>query len=79
MLIQISPEVEGILVITLGFDRCIYAYPKDEWQYYEELFRKKDQFNGKDRFFLRSLLMWAEEVKLDAQGRITLPKDLKKG
>jgi len=78
MLIQISPEAEGILVITLGFDRCIYAYPKDEWQYYEELFRQKDQFNGKDRFFLRSLLMWAEEVKLDAQGRITLPKDLKK-
>ncbi len=75
---QISPDAEDAFIVTRGFEKCVYAYPKDEWQTYEERYRRKDQFNKEHRYFLRTLLMWSEDVKLDSQKRISLPKELVK-
>lgn len=73
---SISPEADGVFVVTRGFENSIFAYPLDEWKEYEDRFSQKNQFDEKTRFFLRKFLRWSEEVKLDAQNRITLPKKL---
>lgn len=73
---SVSPEANDTFAITRGVDKCIVAYPLDEWKKYEEKFEKLNQYDEKNRYFLRVLLMWSEEVKLDAQQRICIPKNL---
>jgi len=73
---SISPEANDTFTITRGQDQCIVAYPLDEWKNYEQVFEELNQYDSKNRFFLRKLLMWSEEVSLDAQQRITIPKKL---
>jgi len=75
---SMAPEANDTFVITRGpdDDPCIYAYPLDEWKKFEENLKQLNQFNERERFFLRTLLYWADEVTLDKQFRITLPKSL---
>jgi MraZ protein len=73
---SLSPEANDTFAITRGLDKCITAYPIDEWKKYEEKFSNLNQYDEKNRYFLRMLLMWSEEVTLDAQQRITLPRKL---
>lgn len=75
---NIAPEANDTFVITRGPDEdpCIYAYPLDEWKKFEESLKQLNQFNEQERFFLRTLLYWADEVTLDKQFRIMLPKSL---
>ncbi len=72
----ISPEANDTFVLTRGVEKCIMAYPFDEWRKYEEKFEQLNQYDEKNRYFLRILLMWSEEVKIDAQQRISVPKPL---
>lgn len=71
---SITPEAGDVFVVTRGVDKCIVAYPMDEWRKYEERFSQLNHYNDKDRFFLRMILAWSEEVALDAQQRVSLPK-----
>lgn len=73
---SMSPEANDTFVVTRGTENCIVAYPLDEWKKYEEKLQNLNQFDEKNRFFLRTILMWSEEVGLDAQQRVTLPKKL---
>ena len=72
----ISPEANGVFNITKGTDKCIYAYPMDEWKNYEEKFTQLNQYDEKQRYFLRESLRWSEEVNLDGQNRLSIPKKL---
>lgn len=71
---SIQPEAGDMFVVTRGVDACVVAYPMDEWRKYEDRFARLNQYNERDRFFLRMILAWAEEVSLDSQQRITLPR-----
>ena len=71
---SIAPEALDTFVVTRGFEKCIFAYPLDEWKAYEDRYQKLSQYDEKSRFFLRKMLMWSEEVKLDQQQRISIPK-----
>jgi MraZ protein len=75
---SISPEASDTFVVTRGpdDDPCIYAYPLDEWKRFEENLKQLNQYNEQDRYFLRALLYWADEVAIDRQSRIMLPKSL---
>ena len=73
---SISPDANDTFAVTRGLDKCITAYPIDEWKKYEERFGNLNQYDEKNRYFLRMLLMWSEEVGLDAQQRISLPRKL---
>ncbi len=73
---SVSPEAGDTFTVTRGQEKCIVAYPMDEWRKYEEKFEKLNQYDEKNRYFLRMLLMWSEEVGLDAQQRVMLPKKL---
>ena len=72
----ISPEAKDTFTVTRGQDKCIVAYPLDEWRKYEEKFEDLNQYDSQNRFFLRMILMWSDEVSLDGQQRISLPKKL---
>jgi MraZ protein len=74
---SIQPEAGDTFVLTRGVDKCIVAYPMNEWKKYEEKFSTLNQYNEKDRFFLRMILSWSEEVEMDGQQRVSLPKRLR--
>lgn len=75
---SMSPDANDTFVVTRGPDDepCIYAYPLDEWRKFEENLKGLNQFNEQDRFFVRTLLYWADEVAFDGQFRIMIPKAL---
>jgi len=73
---SISPDAQDTFVVTRGADKCVIAYPLDEWKKHEEKFGSLNQYDEKNRYFLRMLLMWSEESTIDKQMRITLPKKL---
>ncbi len=72
----ISPEANDTFVLTRGLEDCVVAYPMDEWKKYMEKFQQLNHYNDSNRFFLRTLLRWNEEVTLDAQQRINISKKL---
>lgn len=73
---SIAPEANNTFTVTRGQDNCVVAYPLDEWKKYEAKFENLNQYDKKNRFFLRMILMWSEEVTLDPQQRICIPKKL---
>lgn len=73
---SIAPEAGDTFVLTRGVDKCIVAYPMNAWRVYEQKFAMLNQYSERDRFFLRMILSWSEEVEMDAQQRVSLPKRL---
>jgi MraZ protein len=73
---NIEPEARQTFVVTRGLEKCLHAYPLDEWKRLEATIRSQTQSNEKDRFFLRMLMQWSEEVQLDSQFRLLIPKSL---
>lgn len=72
----VSPEANDTFTITRGFEKCLFVYPQDEWAKLEQSIRALSPTNPQHRFFMRVLLQQAVESQLDAQARITIPKEL---
>ena len=67
----LSPEAEDTFVICRAPDNCLWAYPKDEWEKFE------DQLVGmpvsrESNKFQRVLQNTLNDSTLDKQGRISL-------
>jgi len=71
-----NPEAKGTFTVTRGFEKCIFLYPLDRWQEIEEGIGSLSTYNREARAFTRRIMMWADEVTLDGQGRIGIPKAL---
>ncbi|NNE35281.1 MAG: division/cell wall cluster transcriptional repressor MraZ [Rhodothermales bacterium] len=72
----LNPEAKSTFTITRGFERCIFLYPMDTWLGIEAEISSLNTYNRQTRDFVRSILMWAEEMVLDSQGRVSVPKVL---
>ena len=72
----LHPEANSTFVVTRGFEKCVFLYPQNRWQEMEGEIGKLNMYRPEARDFIRIILMWAEDVALDAQGRIGLPKPL---
>ena len=72
----LSPEAEDTFTVTRGVDQCIVAYPNDEWKKYALRLQELNQFDPKNRYVIHTINMWCDEVVIDAQQRIMLPKRL---
>lgn len=63
-------------IITRGLDKCLFVYPKEEWENvinkYRELPNTKDARN-----FMRFFLSGATQNELDKQGRINIAPSLR--
>jgi MraZ protein len=73
---NVSEDANETFVVTRGFEKCIYAYPLDEWKKKEDSYEQLSEYEEQSRYFLRTLLRFSEDVKMDPQQRITLPKEL---
>lgn len=72
----LNPEAKSTFTVTRGFEKCIFLYPLDRWMEMEEEIGSLNNYNADARNFTRRIMMWAEEVTLDGQGRISIPKAL---
>lgn len=68
-------EREG-LVINRGFEKHLVIYPRKEWELILDDLSKLNQYEKKNRDFVRYFTRGATEVIPDAAGRILFPKSL---
>ena len=67
----------GHLVITADSDRCLLIYPLPEWEPIEQKLMSLSSFNPRIRELQRRLVGYAEDVVMDATGRILVPPALR--
>ena len=72
----LSPDAKETFVATRGLEQCVFLYPLDAWEEIEGEMARLNQFDPQARAFVRTINMWAEELSLDGQGRIAMPKPL---
>lgn len=73
-------EGDTRIVLTKTADRgirCLDIYPIAEWQALEDRIRQRPQFSDTTRRFKRKYVHPAQDLVLDAQGRIVVPADLR--
>jgi MraZ protein len=70
---------EGKLVLTMDFDKCIMAYPLEEWERVEEKIKALPQSQKEVKDYMRYVFSNAAECELDKQGRILIPPALREG
>src|SRR5579872_4934375 len=73
---NISAEANSTFVLTRGLEKCLYAYPLDEWKKLEGSIQALNQTSDQDRFYMRMLMQWSEELVLDSQYRLLIPQSL---
>lgn len=64
-------------VITKGMDGCLFLYPENEWEAFENKLRTLPLTNTKARDFKRFFLGSAVEGEVDKQGRVLLSTSLR--
>ncbi len=66
-----------MLVLTEGPDRCIYAFPPQDWAYYMEQMLTLDDMSDEDHTnMIREVLAPATNCNVDNQWRVKLPSEL---
>ena len=73
---KLPPEANETLVVVRGFDRCLTAYPQHIWEVTAGKLLGLPQTERKIRGFIRAMLSQAAEVKMDRQGRASIPRKL---
>lgn len=74
----IKIQKQKILIITKGFEECLSVYPLKEWDnFVAKLTETLPSFKKDVRKVRRTIFASANEVKLDAQGRIPIPLNLR--
>ena len=63
--------------ITKGLDDCLFVFPEEEWQIFEEKLKLLPLTNKNARAFVRLFFAGATACTLDKQGRINLPQPLR--
>ena len=63
--------------ITKGLDNCLFVFPENEWNIFEDKLKNLPLTNKNARAFVRLFFSGATECSLDKQGRVTLPQTLR--
>lgn len=64
-------------VLTRGLDGCLFLFPKRHWEEFVEKLQQTPLTKADARGFSRLLTYGANEVEIDAQGRILVPEYLR--
>jgi len=70
-------ELREGLVVTLGVERCITAYPLPEWKKLAATLTTSSVTPSKLRKLNRAIFATAFTLEIDGQGRIALPHQLR--
>jgi MraZ protein len=63
--------------LTVGQDRCLYCFPRAEWERRADEVAAFPLSDNDGRAYSRLFFGASEEVKLDGQGRVTIPQRLR--
>lgn len=74
---KFRPQLEGGLVVTRGFERCLQVYPLERWQVLSAQVSSLPFSSPEARKLRRLLFANAFDTELDKQGRILLPGTLR--
>ncbi|MFZ7131100.1 MAG: division/cell wall cluster transcriptional repressor MraZ [Eubacteriales bacterium] len=66
-----------IFIITKGLDKCLFVFPKEEWNKFEDKLKTLPISSKDARAFSRFFFAGAAECELDKQGRIMVPANLR--
>ncbi|MFI3227278.1 MAG: division/cell wall cluster transcriptional repressor MraZ [Clostridia bacterium] len=72
---KLRDELGENLVVTRGFDGCLYVYSEENWQQLENQIKLLPQ--TKRKTLERFVLSKAVDCSLDSQGRILIPATLR--
>ncbi|MBR6756207.1 MAG: division/cell wall cluster transcriptional repressor MraZ [Peptococcaceae bacterium] len=64
-------------IITKGLDECLFVYPMDQWEAFQEKLQALPLNQPSARAFVRFFFSGATEAELDKQGRVMLPANLR--
>lgn len=64
-------------VVSQGLDGCLFVYPNEEWQRFEEKLKTIPMSDKQGRKFVRFFLAGATVAEVDKQGRILIPSVLR--
>jgi len=65
------------LVLSRGMERCLYAYPRAEWEAsVQSRLGELDLFSKEGRVMQRYFFAGAAEAEVDKQGRVMVPSSL---
>ena len=67
----LSPEAEETFVVCRAPDGCLWAYPKDEWEKFEDQLLAMPMSREVNKF-QRTIQNTLNDTRLDKQGRILL-------
>ncbi len=73
----LSERYDEKLVLMKNYDRCIAAYPIEEWQKIDEKINSLPQSDPMVMKYLRNFYSSAKVCELDGQGRVLVPPALK--
>jgi len=68
---------ERKLVVTADPSRCLLVYPRSTWEPIQARLMSLSSFNGEIRSLQRLLVGHADDVEMDAAGRILVPPALR--
>jgi MraZ protein len=69
--------VEDGMVLTRGFEGCIYVFPSVEWQRIESAVEELPLNDKAGRDFMRFFYSGASKIRLDNASRISVPQTLR--
>jgi MraZ protein len=75
---KFRPNLAGGCVVTRGLDDCLFVYPKEEWQKLAKKLARMPISKRNSRAFSRLMLAGAMDLEIDKQGRVVIPKYLRK-
>jgi MraZ protein len=67
----------GRLVITAGIDQCLLIYPQPDWEPIQQKLMALSSFDSRIRNLQRQLISHAEDVEIDAVGRVLVSPALR--
>ncbi len=67
----------GRLVITADFDKCLLLYPLPDWEPIQQKLMGLSSLNPKIRDLQRQLIGYAEDIEMDAAGRVLVSPALR--
>ncbi len=67
----------GRLVITADFDKCLLVYPLPDWEPIQEKLMGFSTLNPRVRGLQRQLIGYAEDIEMDAAGRVLVSAALR--
>lgn len=70
-------EIGKKAVVTKGQDQCLFVYPMNEWEKVAEKLSGLPTGPADTRNFVRLSFSGANDVEIDALGRILIPDNLK--